>query len=85
MTSGTTASVETDRPKPIAYARLRLSYALQVCGIGLVPRVGVKRILKVLTYVAAGLYLLVDAMFMTLAKPIADWIGEHVALRRLGD
>jgi uncharacterized membrane protein len=45
----------------------------------------VKRILKVLTYVAAGLYLLVDAIFMTLAKPIADWIAEHVALRRLRD
>ena len=84
-TSGTTASVETDRPKPFAYARLRLSYALQVCGIGLVPRVGVKRILKVLTYVAAGLYLLVDAIFMTLAKPIADWIDKNVPLRRLRD
>ena len=55
---------------------------MQVCGIGLAPRVGaVKRILKVLTYIAAGLYLLVDAIFMTLAKPIA----EHVALRRLRD
>jgi hypothetical protein len=45
----------------------------------------VKRILKVLTYIAAGHYLLVDAIFMTLAKPIADWIAEHVALRRLRD
>jgi len=45
----------------------------------------VKRILRILTYVAAGLYLLVDAMFMTIAKPIADWIGRHVALRRLRD
>ena len=63
-----------------------LRYALQVCGTGLVPRIGaVKRILKVLTYIAAGLYLLVDAIFMTLAKPIADWIVEHVALRRLRD
>jgi hypothetical protein len=35
----------------------------------------VKRILKVLTYIAAGLYLLVDALFMTVAKPIADWIS----------
>jgi uncharacterized membrane protein len=45
----------------------------------------VKRILKVLTYIAVGLYLLVDAIFMTLAKPIADWIAVHVALRRLRD
>jgi hypothetical protein len=45
----------------------------------------VKRILKVLTYIAAGLYLLVDAIFMTLAKPIADWIAKRVALRRLRD
>jgi hypothetical protein len=45
----------------------------------------VKRLLKILAYIAAALYLLVDAIFMTLAKPIADWIAEHVALRRLRD
>ena len=44
-----------------------------------------KRILKVLTYIATGLYLLVDAIFMTLAKPIANWIDKHVPLRRLRD
>src|ERR1700751_3831449 len=42
-----------------------------------------KRILKVLTYIAAGLYLLVDAIFMTIAKPIASWIDKHVPLKRL--
>jgi len=45
----------------------------------------VKRILKLVTYIAAGLYLLVDVIFMTLAKPIADWIDKHVPLRRLRD
>ena len=45
----------------------------------------VKRILKALTYIAAGLYLLVDAIFMTVAKPIAKWIDKHVQLRRLRD
>ena len=44
-----------------------------------------KRILKALTYIAAGLYLLVDAIFMTVAKPIAKWIDKHVQLRRLRD
>ena len=44
-----------------------------------------KRILKALTYIAAGLYLLVDAIFMTVAKPIAKWIDKHVPLRRLRD
>ena len=44
-----------------------------------------KRILTVLTYIAAGLYLLVDAIFMALAKPIANWIDKHVPLRRLRD
>ena len=48
-------------------------------------RTAVKRILKVLTYIATGLYLLVDAIFMTLAKPIANWIDKHVPLRRLKD
>jgi hypothetical protein len=43
----------------------------------------VKRILTVLSYVAAGLYLLVDAIFMTLAKPISNWIDKHLRLRRL--
>ena len=42
-----------------------------------------KRILKLVTYIAAGLYLLVDVIFMTLAKPIANWIDRHVRLRRL--
>lgn len=44
-----------------------------------------KRILKALTYIAAGLYLLVDAIFMTVAKPIAKWIDKHVPLKRLRD
>jgi uncharacterized membrane protein len=45
----------------------------------------VKRILKILTYIAAGLYLLVDAIFMTIARPIADWIARRVVLKRLRD
>ena len=40
---------------------------------------------KALTYIAAGLYLLVDAIFMTVAKPIAKRIDKHVQLRRLMD
>jgi hypothetical protein len=43
----------------------------------------VKRILTALTYIATGLYLLVDAIFMTLAKPISNWIDKHLRLRRL--
>jgi hypothetical protein len=43
----------------------------------------VKRILTVLIYIATGLYLLVDAIFMTLAKPISNWIDKHLRLRRL--
>src|SRR5262249_20506317 len=44
-----------------------------------------KRILKGLTYIAAGLYLLVDAIFMTVAKPIAAWIDKHLPPRKLRD
>jgi hypothetical protein len=43
----------------------------------------VRRVLTVLTYIATGLYLLVDAIFMTLARPIANWIDKDVPLRRL--
>lgn len=42
-----------------------------------------KPILRMLIYVAAGVYLLVDAIFMTFARPIASWIDKHVPLRRL--
>ena len=42
-----------------------------------------KRILTVLTYIATGLYLLVDAIFMTLAKPLANWIDKHVPLEEV--
>jgi hypothetical protein len=36
-----------------------------------------------LIYVAAGVYLLVDAIFMTFARPIANWIEKNVPLKRL--
>lgn len=42
-----------------------------------------KPVLRMLIYVAAGVYLLVDAVFMTFARPIANWIDKHVPLRRL--
>ena len=43
------------------------------------------RILKPVTYVLAAIYFLVDAVFMTVAKPISNWIAKHVVLRRLRD
>ena len=43
----------------------------------------VKPILKPLTYVLAAVYFLVDAAFMTIAKPISDWVANHLVLRRL--
>jgi hypothetical protein len=39
--------------------------------------------LKPVTYVLAALYFLVDAVFMTVARPVADWIGRHLHLRKL--
>jgi hypothetical protein len=43
----------------------------------------VDRILKPITYVLAVLYILIDAIFMTVAKPIGDWIAKRLALRKL--
>jgi hypothetical protein len=43
----------------------------------------VKRILKPVTYILAAIYLLVDAVFMAVARPIALWIGWHFQFRRL--
>jgi apolipoprotein N-acyltransferase len=41
------------------------------------------RILKPLTYILAALYFLIDAVFMTVARPVANWIASHVMFRRL--
>jgi uncharacterized membrane protein len=43
----------------------------------------VKRILKPVTYIAATIYFLVDAVFMAVAKPISRWIERHFEFRRL--
>src|SRR5262245_14478280 len=43
------------------------------------------RILKPLTYVLAALYFLVDAIFMTIARPVANWIASHLVFRRMRD
>src|SRR5712671_1235083 len=43
----------------------------------------VNRILKPVTYVLAAVYFLVDAVFMSVAKPISNWIARHLVLRRL--
>lgn len=42
-----------------------------------------KRFLKPVTYVLAAVYFLVDAAFMTIARPISDWVANHLVLRRL--
>ena len=42
------------------------------------------RIIKTITYVLAILYVLLDAVFMTVAKPIANWMATRLALRKLG-
>jgi hypothetical protein len=43
----------------------------------------VNRILKPVTYVLAAAYFLVDAAFVTLAKPVSRWIAKHLVLRKL--
>lgn len=39
--------------------------------------------LNVVAYVLAAIYFLVDAVFMTLAKPVSDWIARHLSFRQL--
>jgi hypothetical protein len=43
----------------------------------------VNRIVQPIAYALAAIYLLVDAIFIGLAKPIADWVAGHLVLRRL--
>jgi hypothetical protein len=45
----------------------------------------VNRVLKPITYVLAAVYFLVDAVFMSVAKPISNWIANHLVLKRLRD
>jgi hypothetical protein len=42
-----------------------------------------KRLLKPVVAILAVLYFLADAVFLTLAKPLADWLGERTAFERL--
>src|ERR1700704_6200620 len=43
----------------------------------------VNRIPKSITYVLAAVYFLVNAVFMSVAKPISNWVAKHLVLRRL--
>jgi hypothetical protein len=81
------ASVGTTDCRKIVLAKIVLWIILHgLSGVALLERrAAVRRILKALTYIAAGLYLLVDAIFMTIAKPIAKWIDKHVPVKRLRD
>lgn len=38
------------------------------------------RVLKPPTYVLATVYFLVDAVFMTIARPVEDWLAKHLEL-----
>ncbi|MGY4287723.1 hypothetical protein ACVWXO_006943 [Bradyrhizobium sp. LM2.7] len=42
-----------------------------------------KRILKPVTYILAGIYFLIDALFMAVAAPISRWVARHLELKRL--
>ena len=41
------------------------------------------QILKSITYLLAAVYFLVDAVLMSVAKPISNWVANHLVLRRL--
>jgi uncharacterized membrane protein len=43
----------------------------------------VNRILRYVTYIIAIVYFLVDAVFITIAKPMADWLAQRFIFDRL--
>jgi hypothetical protein len=50
----------------------------------LIPRrIHVNRILKPSVVLLAAIYFLVDAVFMSVARPLANWIEKHWVLKRL--
>jgi hypothetical protein len=51
--------------------------------LGSVRRIRVNRIVKPFVIVLAAIYFLADAVFMTVARPLANWIAKHWVLKRL--
>src|SRR5215470_19448603 len=43
----------------------------------------VQRTLKIVSYVLAFAYFLVDALFVSVARPISRWLAHHLRLERL--
>jgi hypothetical protein len=43
----------------------------------------VSRILKPMVFLVAAIYFLVDAIFMTVARPLSNWVAEHWVFERL--
>jgi len=43
----------------------------------------VQRTLKIASYVLAFVYFLVDALFVSVARPISRWLAHHLRLERL--
>lgn len=44
-----------------------------------------KHLSRLILFVLAAIYILMDAIFMTVANPIADWIAEHWISERLAN
>jgi len=42
-----------------------------------------KRIMQPVVYTLVAIYLLADALFIGLAKPVANWVAGHLALKKL--
>ena len=42
-----------------------------------------RRTLKIVSYILAFAYLLVDALFVGVARPISNWLAQHLRLERL--
>jgi hypothetical protein len=50
----------------------------------LVPRsINMNRVLKPVVFLLAAIYFLVDAIFMTIARPMSNWVAEHWVFERL--
>jgi hypothetical protein len=49
----------------------------------LVPRsIHVNRILKPMVFLLAAIYFVVDAIFMTVARPLSNWVARALGIRK---
>jgi len=63
-----------------SWKSLEMAFGNRLCSDG---GAALKRIMQPVVYTLVAIYLLADALFIGLAKPVANWVAGHLALKKL--